>query len=129
MDNPTMDNPTSDKSRVIAGILGLYLGWLGIHKFYLGIPTARYHLIVGGVGLAAYLLAAVITAVAAAAAYSSSSGMFAAVLLGFGTLFSVVGYLALLISGIAGHVEGIMYLAKSDEQFREIYVEGKKPWF
>ena len=120
-----MDNPTSDKSRVIAGILGLYLGWLGIHKFYLAIPTARYHLIAGGVGLALLLVAFVLTVAATAA-----SGGFGGVLLGlFGALFSVVGYLALLVSGIAGHVEGVMYLAKSDDQFREIYAEGKKPWF
>jgi TM2 domain-containing membrane protein YozV len=121
-----MESPTSEKSRVVAGVLGLYLGWLGIHKFYLGIPTARYHLIVGGAGLALLLLALVISAVATAA---YSSGMFAGVLLGFGALFSVVGYLALLVSGIAGHVEGVMYLAKSDEQFSEIYAQGKKAWF
>jgi TM2 domain-containing membrane protein YozV len=26
----------SDKNRVTAGVLGILLGWLGIHKFYLG---------------------------------------------------------------------------------------------
>ena len=36
----------TEKSRVAAGILGIFLGCLGIHKFYLGIPTAIVHLIV-----------------------------------------------------------------------------------
>ena len=26
----------SDKNRVVAGVLGILLGWLGVHKFYLG---------------------------------------------------------------------------------------------
>jgi hypothetical protein len=28
----------SDKSKVVAGLLGLFLGYLGIHRFYLGYP-------------------------------------------------------------------------------------------
>lgn len=28
--------PTSDKSKIVAGILALFLGGLGIHKFYVG---------------------------------------------------------------------------------------------
>ena len=27
---------TSDKSRLAAGLLGILLGWLGVHRFYLG---------------------------------------------------------------------------------------------
>lgn len=27
---------SSDKTKVSAGLLGIFLGWLGIHKFYLG---------------------------------------------------------------------------------------------
>lgn len=26
------------KSRLVAGLLGIFLGWLGIHRFYLGYP-------------------------------------------------------------------------------------------
>ncbi len=117
---------TSEKSRVVAGVLGLYLGWLGIHKFYLGIPTARYHLIVGGAGLAVLMVSTVVSAMVSV---MSSGGIFAGFFVVIAVLFSTVGYLALLVSGIAGHVEGVMYLAKSDEQFSEIYAQGKKSWF
>ncbi|MDO5026173.1 MAG: NINE protein [Trueperella sp.] len=35
--NPQMyQMPTEQKSQVVAGILGVLLGWLGIHRFYLG---------------------------------------------------------------------------------------------
>jgi TM2 domain-containing membrane protein YozV len=33
--NPA-DIKTTDKDRMVAGLLGIFLGWLGIHKFYLG---------------------------------------------------------------------------------------------
>ena len=33
------------------------------------------------------------------------------------------------VSGIVGIIEGIMYLTKSDEEFVDTYVKGKKPWF
>ena len=26
------------KSRIVAGVLGLFLGWCGVHRFYLGFP-------------------------------------------------------------------------------------------
>lgn len=32
-------------------------------------------------------------------------------------------------TGIIGIIEGIIYLTKSDEEFHEIYVAGKKEWF
>jgi hypothetical protein len=31
--------------------------------------------------------------------------------------------------GVIGLVEGIMYLTKSDEEFDQIYVDGRKDWF
>jgi TM2 domain-containing membrane protein YozV len=33
------------------------------------------------------------------------------------------------IVGVIGIVEGIMYLTKSDEEFVQTYIVGKKPWF
>jgi TM2 domain-containing membrane protein YozV len=32
----TMNQVTGQKSRLVAGLLGIFLGWLGIHNFYLG---------------------------------------------------------------------------------------------
>lgn len=43
------------------------------------------------------------------------------------TLLSL-GYLAAL-SGIVGLIEGIIYLTKSDKEFEETYITGKRRWF
>jgi TM2 domain-containing membrane protein YozV len=34
-----------------------------------------------------------------------------------------------LIVALVGIIEGVVYLTKSDEEFKQIYVEGQKPWF
>ncbi len=34
-----------------------------------------------------------------------------------------------IIMGGIGMVEGILYLTKSDEEFEEIYMVNKRPWF
>ena len=36
---PASGSATSEKSKVAAGLLALFLGWLGVHKFYLGYST------------------------------------------------------------------------------------------
>ena len=42
---------TSDKTRLVAGLLGIFLGWLGIHRFYLGYyPIGGVMLALGIVG-------------------------------------------------------------------------------
>lgn len=38
------------------------------------------------------------------------------------------GFGAMIIS-IVGLIEGVIYLTKSDEEFSQIYVEGRKSWF
>ena len=41
---PMVDTSTPVKSRVVAGILGILLGWLGVHRFYMdsaGIGTIQ----------------------------------------------------------------------------------------
>ncbi len=34
-----------------------------------------------------------------------------------------------IVAWLVGLIEGIIYLTKSDEDFRRIYVDNKKPWF
>jgi TM2 domain-containing membrane protein YozV len=34
-----------------------------------------------------------------------------------------------MVISIIGIVEGVMYLTKSDEEFSQTYIMGKKPWF
>ena len=90
--NDALPQPGSNK-RVLAGVTGIILGALGVHKFVLGYTKA-------GVTM---LLVTII-----------------------GSLFLFAGP---LVMGIIGLIEGILYLTKSDREFTEIYVAGKKEWF
>lgn len=87
------------KSRVVAGVLALFLGWLGVHKFYLGYS-----------GQGAWLLVLAILGFA--------------LILAFG-----IGAIVLGVLVIIGIVEGIIYLTKDEAAFQEQYVKGRKPWF
>ncbi|WP_216320133.1 TM2 domain-containing protein [Deinococcus aestuarii] len=97
--------------KLIAGLLGIVLGSLGVHKFYLGMNTPG--LIMLGANIGVWILAFLLGLIT----------------LGFGLIITVP--LAGLISGaigLLGLVEGILYLTKSDEEFYRQYVLGKKPW-
>lgn len=83
-----MTSSSSDK-KLIAGICGILLGSLGIHKFLLGYTTEGLIM----------LLVTVLTC-------------------GFG------GF----VMGVIGLIEGILYLTKSDEEFNQTYVVGRKGW-
>ncbi|MBL8757219.1 MAG: TM2 domain-containing protein [Phycisphaerae bacterium] len=76
--------------KIPAGVLGILLGCLGIHKFILGYT---------GAGLI-MLLVTILT-------------------------FGIAG----TIMAIIGLVEGIIYLTKSDEDFVNTYVRGRRAWF
>ena len=76
--------------KIAAGVCGILLGSLGIHKFILGLTTPAVIM----------LLVSVLTC-------------------GIGAI----------PMGIIGLVEGIIYLTKSDEEFYETYIVGKKGWF
>jgi len=83
------DSEVSSK-KLAAGLLGIFLGAFGIHKFVLGYTTS-------GVIM---LIVTVVTC-------------------GF----------AGFVMGVIGLVEGIIYLAKSDQEFRETYIDGTREWF
>ncbi len=85
--------PGADK-KILAGILGILLGGLGIHKFVLGYTTE------GVIMLVVWLVGAVL----------------------------LCGIPSAVIS-VIGIIEGIMYLTKSDEEFVNTYIRGKKAWF
>lgn len=99
------------QKRLIAGVLAIVLGSLGVHKFYLGMNTPG--LIMLGVNLGVWVLAFLI-------------GLLT---LGLGLFITLP--LAGLVSGaigLLGLVEGVLYLTKSDGDFSREYVLGKKPW-
>jgi TM2 domain-containing membrane protein YozV len=76
--------------KLAAGILGILVGGLGIHKFVLGYTTEGLIMLLGTL-----------------------------LTCGFGAI----------IFGVIGLVEGIMYLAKSDEDFVRTYIQNKRGWF
>ncbi|MER3632367.1 MAG: hypothetical protein C4325_09545, partial [Blastocatellia bacterium] len=83
-----------------AGICGIVLGGLGVHKFILGYNQE------GIILLAVWLVALIITMVTC----------------GLGTPL-------LFIPSIVGIIEGIIYLTKSDDEFYQTYILNKKRWF
>lgn len=73
-----------ENKKLVAGILAILLGSLGIHKFYLG--------------------------------YTKE-----------GVIQLVLGLFG--IGGLIGLIEGIIYLAKTDEDFYQTYQVGSRTWF
>ena len=80
------DKPPGSEKKIVAGILGILLGGLGIHKFYLG--------------------------------YTKE-----------GIIQIVVTIVTCGLGSLVGLIEGIIYLTKSDEDFVNTYITGKKGWF
>jgi TM2 domain-containing membrane protein YozV len=80
----------ASSKKIAAGICGILVGSLGIHKFVLGINTPAIIM----------LLVTLLTCGAGA-----------------------------IVMHAIGLVEGIIYLTKSDEDFYQTYVVGKKEWF
>jgi TM2 domain-containing membrane protein YozV len=86
--------------KIAAGICAIVLGSFGVHKFILGYQQEGIILL--AVTVVAWILAIITCGIATP---------------------------LILVPSIIGVVEGIMYLTKSDEEFVQTYVIGKKPWF
>ncbi len=97
--NPTIAAKASTK--IAAGICGILLGSLGVHKFILGYT-----------GAGAIML--LVTLVLAPIATFVTCGL---------------GWVSFFAMPIIGLIEGIIYLTKSDEDFVRTYVDGRKEWF
>jgi TM2 domain-containing membrane protein YozV len=83
-----------NKGKTAAGLLGIFLGGLGIHKFYLGY---------------------------------NKEGLIMLLVCFFGGI--VTCGTASFVMWIIGLIEGIIYLTKSDTEFAQLYVQGRKGWF
>ncbi|ULH16641.1 TM2 domain-containing protein [Deinococcus sp. KNUC1210] len=99
--------PQSDlaQKKLIAGLLGIFLGSLGVHKFYLGINQPG--IIMLGLTVGGWILFTLLAII-------------------------LIGFVFLLLPaavGLIGLIEGILYLTKTDADFEREYVVGKKPWF
>ena len=80
--------------KLAAGLLGIFLGSFGIHKFVLRKNNP------GIIMLVVTLAGGVVTCGVAA-----------------------------IVMQIIGIIEGIIYLTKTNEEFRELYIDGNKEWF
>jgi TM2 domain-containing membrane protein YozV len=98
--SPAGTKPEGADKKVLAGILGIVLGGLGIHKFVLGYQQE------GIIMLAVYL----------------GGWILSPFTCGLTIIISMLVH-------VVGIVEGIMYLTKSDEDFVNTYLVNKKPWF
>jgi TM2 domain-containing membrane protein YozV len=91
--------PGAEK-KLAAGICGILIGGLGIHKFVLGYQQEG--LIYLGMFAVAFIIAII------------TCGL---------------GAFLLAVPGILGLIEGVIYLTKSDEEFVQTYIVNKKAWF
>ena len=92
--------PAGAEKKIAAGICGIVLGGLGVHKFILGYNQE------GIILLSVYLVSIILTFVTCGLALP-----------------------LVFVPSVIGIIEGIMYLTKSDEEFVQTYKKKKKPWF
>ena len=93
--------------RIAAGVLGILLGAFGVHKFILGsVPAGITMLLVSLLSFPFVLLLGAFTC-------------------GLGFCFLPGVY----VMEIIGIVEGVIYLTKSNREFRREYVLRKRSWF
>ena len=85
--------------KLTAGLCGILIGGFGVHKFILGYSNA---------GIMMLSLSLV--------------GMF------FGMCVIIPIFIPMALQ-VIGLVEGILYLTKSDEEFHQTYIAGKREWF
>ncbi len=80
--------------KLTAGLLGIFLGAFGIHKFVLGYTTS------GVIMLLVSVAGGVVTC-----------------------------GISSFVMGVIGMLEGINYLSKTPEEFKDTYIDAKKEWF
>lgn len=101
---PAAAGPSSTEiqnKKLVAGLFGILLGGLGIHKFYLGYQQEG-------------IIMLLVTVVGGGVGSAITCGLAAPVI---------------IVMPVIGLIEGILYLTKSDQEFMATYVTGRKPWF
>lgn len=90
----TSQSSNAGTSKISAGLLAIFLGWIGIHKFYLGYSNEGLIMVVTS------FVGGVITC-----------------------------GISMVIMFVIGFIEGCIYLSKTDEEFKRIYVDNRRGWF
>jgi TM2 domain-containing membrane protein YozV len=114
---PVAPYPASGMSEIgtkklVAGLLAIFLGSFGAHKFYLSRTGPGLIMLI--VNLGGWFL----------------TGLLTLITFGFGGLiFIPLMSLVATALGIIGLIEGIVYLTRSDDDFSQTYIVGRKDWF
>ena len=87
---PELSDTEISNKKLAAGLLGIFLGSFGVHKFVLGYNKAGIIMLVISVATC-----------------------------GFGAI----------VMGTIGLIEGIIYLTKTPQEFKTLYLENEKAWF
>lgn len=98
--------------KLVAALLAMFLGTLGLHKFYLGYTGAGLVLLLVNLGgwFVTFLLS-VIT-------------------LGVASLFLIpLMTLVSSVMAVCTIIEGVVYLTKTDNDFYQTYLVGRREWF
>ncbi|WP_420595303.1 TM2 domain-containing protein [Deinococcus sp.] len=98
--------------KLVAGLLAIFLGGLGAHKFYLGRTGPGLLMLI--VNLGGWFV----------------TGVLSLITFGIGAIFLVP--LMSFVAGvlvIVGLIEGVVYLTRSDADFQQQYLLGHKDWF
>lgn len=99
--------PTTIKSSIAAGLLGIFLGQFGAHDWYLGNKkNGLIHVILFAGSFVVILLSSVVAAIATLSGIGFLTAVF-----GF---FAAIAYLVMMGNGIWGLVEGIILLVQGD---------------
>lgn len=99
------------QKKLIAGLLAIFLGSFGVHKFYLGMNHPG--MIMLGLNVGSWIVAFVLG--------------FLMFIVGLGLTLPIAAMISSAL-GVLGLIEGILYLTKSDADFEREYLIGKKPW-
>lgn len=92
------------QKKLIAGLLAIFLGGLGVHKFYLGNTQAGVIMLAATIG--GWILG----------------------IIGSLIIVGAVFFFVPLLVGLLGFIEGVIYLTKNDADFQRDYIVGKKAW-
>jgi len=98
----SMESLAGDKNKFIAGLLGIFFGTFGVHKFYLGRKKQ------GIMMLSAFIFSWILM--------MTVIGVF-------------IGGPVLWVLYMIGFIEGVILIIKPQDEFQRIYIDGDKAWF
>lgn len=108
---PPEELAAASRKKILAGVLGLLCGGLGVHKFVLGNTGAGIAMMATGIG--SYAMNLLLALVGPSATWPLP-------------LFLILSMFAI---GLIGFIEGVIYLARSDADFYYTYIASRKNWF